>query len=294
MTLVADVARAYFELLALDNELNIVRRTLETRQDGVNKAKLRFEGGLTSEVPYQQSLVELASTASLVPDLESRVAMKESELAFLTGSYPRAIERGRALLELSYDREIPLGVPSQLLQRRPDVRSAYQDLLAAQAAVGVAQAERFPTFTIDLSGGLESNSFLDVLKSPFYYAAASLASPIFSFGKKKSQFKAAVARYNQSRYEYEKTVMQAFREVYDASANFTSARKNTGLKFDLQEATRKYVSLTTSQYIIGAINYLDFLDAQRAYFDAQVELSNAIMNEHLALVDMYKALGGGW
>ena len=294
MTLVADVARAYFELLALDNELNIVRRTLNTRQAAVNKAKLRFDGGLTSEVPYQQSLVELASTASLVPDLEARVAMKESELAFLTGSYPRAIERGRALLELSYGREIPLGVPSQLLERRPDIRAAYQDLLAAQAAVGVAQAERFPTFTIDLSGGLESNSFLDVLKSPFYYAAASLASPVFAFGKKKSQFKAAVSRYNQSRYEYEKTVMQAFREVYNASVNFTSARKNSSLKFDLQEATRKYVSLTTSQYIRGAISYLDFLDAQRAYFDAQVELSNAIMNEHLALVDMYKALGGGW
>ena len=294
MTLVADVARAYFELLALDNELNIVRRTLNTRQAAVNKAKLRFDGGLTSEVPYQQSLVELASTASLVPDLEARVAMKESELAFLTGSYPRAIERGRALLELSYGREIPLGVPSQLLERRPDIRAAYQDLLAAQAAVGVAQAERFPTFTIDLSGGLESNSFLDVLKSPFYYAAASLASPVFAFGKKKSQLKAAVSRYNQSRYEYEKTVMQAFREVYNASVNFTSARKNSSLKFDLQEATRKYVSLTTSQYIRGAISYLDFLDAQRAYFDAQVELSNAIMNEHLALVDMYKALGGGW
>ena len=294
MTLVADVARAYFELLALDNELNIVRRTLNTRQAAVNKAKLRFDGGLTSEVPYQQSLVELASTASLVPDLEARVAMKESELAFLTGSYPRAIERGKALLELSYGREIPLGVPSQLIERRPDIRAAYQDLLAAQAAVGVAQAERFPTFTIDLSGGLESNSFLDVLKSPFYYAAASLASPVFAFGKKKSQLKAAVSRYNQSRYEYEKTVMQAFREVYNASVNFTSARKNSSLKFDLQEATRKYVSLTTSQYIRGAISYLDFLDAQRAYFDAQVELSNAIMNEHLALVDMYKALGGGW
>ena len=133
-----------------------------------------------------------------------------------------------------------------------------------------------------------------MLKSPFYYAAASFASPIFQFGRKKSQFKAAVAQYNQSKYEYEKTVMQAFKEVYDASINFSSARKNTSLKFDLQEATRKYVSLTLSQYINGTINYLDLLDAQRAYFDAQVELSNAIMNEHLALVDLYKALGGGW
>ena len=141
---------------------------------------------------------------------------------------------------------------------------------------------------------MESNAFSNLFRSPFYFAGAELASPIFQFGKKKSQFKAAIARYDQTRYEYEKTVMQAFREVYDASVNFNSARKNTGLKFDLQEATRKYVSLTMSQYINGTINYLDLLDAQRAYFDAQVELSNAIMNEHLALVDLYKALGGGW
>ncbi len=294
MTLVADVARVYYELLALDNELNIVRRTLGTRQNGVNTAKLRFEGGLTSEVPYQQSLVELATTASIVPDLERQVAEKESELAFLTGSYPKRIDRGRALLELSYNSEVPVGVPSQLLQRRPDIRQSYQDLLAAEAAVGVAQAERFPTFTIDLTGGLESNSFLDILKSPFYFAAASFASPVFQFGRKKAQFQAAVAQYNQARYEYEKTVMQAFREVYDASVNFATARKNTELKFDLQEASRKYVSLTQSLYINGTINYLDLLDAQRAYFGAQVELSNAIMSEHLALVDLYKALGGGW
>lgn len=294
MTVVSSVARAYFELLSLDNELEIVRRTLDTRREGVNKARLRFEGGLTSEVPYQQSLVELATTASLVPDLETKVALKESELAFLTGSYPKPVARQKALLELSYSDDLPVGVPSQLLERRPDIREAYQKLLAAEAAVGVAQAERFPTFTIDLSGGLESNSLLDILKSPFFYAAASFAGPVFQFGKKKAQFQASIAQYNQARYDYEKTVMQAFREVYDAAVNFTSARKNTSLKFDLQEASRKYVSLTGTQYINGAINYLDLLDAQRKYFDAQVELSNAIMNEHLALVDLYKALGGGW
>ncbi len=294
MTLVANVARAYFELLSLDNELDIVRRTLDTRKEGVNKAKLRFEGGLTSEVPYQQSLVELATTASLVPDLEKQVAAKESELAFLTGSYPKPIERKRAVLELSYRDNLPVGVPSQLLERRPDIRAAYQKLLAAQAAVGVAQADRFPTLMIDLSGGLEGDKFLDILKSPFYLAALNLASPVFQFGKKKAQFKAAVSVYNQVRFEYEKTVMNAFREVYDASVNFSSARKNTSLKFDLQEASRKYVSLTGTQYINGAINYLDLLDAQRKYFDAQVKLSDAIMNEYLTLVELYKALGGGW
>lgn len=294
MTLVSEVAMAYFELLALDNELEIVKRTLVTRQEGVSKARLRFEGGLTSEIPYQQSLVEFASTASLVPDLESKIAVKESRLAFLTGSYPKNINRAKASLELSYRNDLPVGVPSQLLERRPDLMAARQRLMAAYAAVGVAQAERFPTFTIGLSGGLESNSFLDILKSPFYLATATLASPVFEFGKRKSKFKAAVSEYEQARLEYEKSVMQAFKEVYDATVNLTSARENTGLKFDLQEASRKYFVLAQTQYINGAINYLDVIDAQRKYFNAQVELSNAIMGEYMALVDLYKALGGGW
>ena len=294
MTLVSEVAMTYFELISLDNELEIVRRTLETRQEGVKQAKLRADGGLTSEIPHQQALVELATTASLVPDLERKVAVKESELAFLTGTYPHEIKRPRQVLELSYRDILPTGIPSQLLERRPDLMESWQRLRAAEAAVGVAQAERFPTFVIDLSGGLESNSFLDILKSPFYYAAAGIASPIFEFGKRKAAFKAAISEYNQARLEYEKNVMQAVKEVYDAVVTFNSARENTNLKFDLQEASRKYVSLASSQYINGILNYLDVLDAQRSYFDAQVELSNAIANEYIALTELYKALGGGW
>ena len=294
MTLIANVARAYFELMSLDNELGIVKRTLNTRQEGVNQAKLRADGGLTSEIPHQQALVELATTASLVPDLERQIAIKESELAFLTGSYPTSLPRSPQVLELSYRDDLPTGVPSQLLERRPDLRESLQRLKAAEAAVGVAQAERFPTFVIDLTGGLESNSFLDVLKSPFYFAEAAFASPILEFGKRRAAFRAAISEYNQAKLEYEKDVMQAFKEVYDAVVTFRSARKNTNLKFDLQEASRKYVSLASSQYINGVINYLDVLDAQRSYFDAQVELSNAITNEYLALIELYKALGGGW
>ena len=294
MTLVSEVARTYFELLSLDNELEIVRRTLETRQEGVTQAKLRADGGLTSEIPHQQALVEYATTASLIPDLERQVAIKESELAFLTGSYPQVIQRPHMALELSYRNELPTGIPSQLLERRPDLMESYQRLKAAEAAVGVAQAERFPTFVIDLTGGLESDSFLNILKSPFYYAAATFAGPVFEFGKRKSAFKAAISEYNQARLQYEKDVMQAFKEVYDALVTFNSAKENTDLKMDLREASRKYVSLASSQYINGVTNYLDVLDAQRSYFDAQVELSNAVSQEFLALIDLYKALGGGW
>lgn len=294
MTLIADVATAYFELVALDNELDIVRSTLKTRREGVKQAKLRLDGGLTDEIPYQQALVELATTEALVPDIERQVALKESEIAFLTGSYPHKVERAKASDMQSYRENVPIGVPSDLLWRRPDLRQAEQNLMAAEAEVGVAQAERFPTLTIGLQGGLESDSFLDVLKSPFYYAVASVAAPVFHFGKRKAAFKAAIAEYEQAKIEYEKSVMQAFREVHDAVVTFRSAQRNTDAKYDLVQAALKYVDLTNIQYINGAIRYLDLLDANRVYLDAQVEYSNAVMDEYIALVGLYKSLGGGW
>ena len=294
ISLIAEVARAYFELQALDNELQIVRKTLESRDEGVSKAKLRLDGGLTSDIPYQQALVERATTAALVPDLERQIAIKESELAFITGSYPKVMERSHVPLELSYRSEIPIGVPSQLLERRPDLRQAEQDLRAAEAAVGVAQAERFPTFTISLAGGTETNILKNIISAPYYMFNTAVAAPLFQFGRRKANFKAAIAVYNQKKLEYEKSVMQAFKEVYDATVSYNSAIRNTALKFDLQEASKQYVSLTSLQYINGVIGYIDVLDAQRNYFSSQVELSNAIMNEYQVLVDLYKALGGGW
>ena len=294
MTLIADVATAYFELVALDNELDIVRSTLTTRREGVKQAKLRLDGGLTDEIPYQQALVELATTEALVPDIERQVALKESEIAFLAGSHPHKVERAKASDMQSYRENVPIGVPSDLLWRRPDLRQAEQNLMAAEAEVGVAQAERFPTLTIGLQGGLESDSFLDVLKSPFYYAVASVAAPVFHFGKRKAAFKAAIAEYEQAKIEYEKSVMQAFREVHDAVVTFQSAQRNTDAKYDLVQAALKYVDLTNIQYINGAIRYLDLLDANRVYLDAQVEYSNAVMDEYIALVGLYKSLGGGW
>ena len=294
ISLIAEVANAYFDLQALDNELLIVRRTLETRDEGVQKARIRLDGGLTSDIPYQQALVERATTAALVPELEREVAIKESELAFLTGSYPRHIERSRIPLELSYRKEIPVGVPSQLLTRRPDLRQAEQELRAAEAAVGVAQAERFPSFTITFDGGTETNTLANIIKAPYYYLLGNFVAPVFEFGKRRANFKAAIAEYNQARLNYEKDVLQAFKEVYDAVVSYNSAVENTSLKFDLQEASKQYVALANLQYINGAISYMDVLDAQRAYFSSQVELSNAIMQEYKVLVDLYKALGGGW
>ena len=256
MTLVAEVATAYYELVALDQELSIVRRTLQTRKEGVRQARLRFEGGLTSETALQQAKVELASTATLIPGLESRIALKEHQIALLAGAYPT--------------------------------------LRAAEAAMGMASADRFPRITFSLTGGWENDDLKGLFSSPFSYVNGSLVSPLFSFGKKKAKYKAALAACDEARLNYEQKVLEAFREVNDAVVTYRNVRTAAALKRDLQQAAQKYVELAQLQYFNGVINYLDVLDAQRKYFDAQIGLSNAVRDEHLAMVDLYKALGGGW
>ncbi len=294
MTLIAEVATAYFELIALDNQLRIVQQTLETRQEGVKQAKLRFEGGITSETSYQQAQVELATAAAQIPELERKIAIKESQISLLAGGYPSSIERRMSNVATIPDAELPIGIPSELLRRRPDLRRAEAKLRAAEAAVGVAQAERFPRLVINLAAGFENDEFKTFIQSPLHYAAGNIVAPIFSFGKRKGKFDAAVSAYNQEKLAYEKAVLVAFKEVYDAVVTYRSARENTILMRDLKDATQKYVDLARLQYLNGVIRYIDVLDAQRKNFTAHIDLSDAISAESLAFVALYKALGGGW
>ncbi len=294
MTLIAEVATAYFKLIALDNQLQIVQQTLETRQEGVKQAKLRFEGGMTSETSYQQAQVELATAAATIPELKRRIALQESYISLLAGEYPNHVQRKVSKVSMISDAELPIGLPSQLLQRRPDVRQAEAKLQQAAAAVGIAHTNRFPKLIINLGAGFENNEFKTFFQSPWLYAAGNIVAPIFAFGKRKAQFNAAVAAYNQEKLAYEKTVMVAFKEVYDAVVTYRSARENTILMRDLRDATQKYVDLAQLQYMNGVIRYIDVLDAHRRNFTAQIGLSNAISDESLAFVSLYKALGGGW
>lgn len=294
MSIVASVASAYYELVGLDRKMTIVTNTMETRRESVNQAKLRAEGGLTSEIPYQQALVEFASSKAMIPDLEKQIALKESELCFITGSYPGEIARSVSASDIYSDSDVPTGVLSDILKRRPDLMASRHSLKAAEARVGVSIAERFPTFVINLGAGLENDELKNFLKSPFWFTGATLASPIFEFGKRKAAMKAAISSYEQSRLKYEKDVLQAFREVYDATVSFQSARSNSYAKSVMEEAAGKYITLANSQYINGVINYIDVLDAQRKYLSSQIEFNEAKTRENLALVGLYKALGGGW
>ena len=275
---------------ALDHELGVVRRTVETREESVRQAKLRFEGGLTSETAYQQAKVELASASALIPDLELRIAQKENQISVLAGDYPSRVARSQMDMNVRMPDSLPVGLPSTLLQRRPDVRQAEQNLKAAMASAGMAYADRFPRLTISLTGGLENDALKGLINSPFSYAAGNLTAPLFAFGSKRAKYRAALAAYDQARLAYEQKVLEVFRAV----TAYRNMRRTAELKFNLKEAARQYVVLAKLQYINGVIRYIDVLDAQRKFFDAQVEESKAVRNEHLALVGLYKALGGGW
>lgn len=294
MTLVAEVATAYFELMSLDNELRIISRTLETREEDRNKAKLRFEGGLISEIPYQQAQVEYAATAALIPDLRREIETKENHISLLTGRMPTTIKRADIRGYKNNAADLSIGVPSSLLKRRPDMRAEEQQLKAAMANAGYAWADRFPRFTINLRGGLENSGFLGFFTAPFTYMIGELASPLFSFGKRKARYDAAVKAYDAQRFQYEKKVLQIFQEVNDAVISYAAANEKVHSMQNLHDAASKYVDLALFQHINGHISYMDVLDAQRSFLNAEIDLSNAIRDEYIAMITLYKSLGGGW
>lgn len=295
MTLVAEVATAYFRLMALNNELAIVRQTLGTRRQDVRLAKLRFEGGLTAETVYQQAQVEYASTAALIPELERQIKVMENSISLLMAGYPgEKIPRSGLSLNTTMPEQLPVGIPSVLLQRRPDVRASEQQLRAAMAGVGMAYADRFPRLTFTLTGGVENGVLPHIFESPFTYVLGSVAAPVLGFGRKQAKYRAALAAYDEARLKYEKKVLEVFKEADDAVVTYYNVRQSAERKENLRDAARKYVELANIQYRGGNINYIDVLDAQRRYFDAQIGLNNAVRDEHLALVRLYKALGGGW
>ena len=177
---------------------------------------------------------------------------------------------------------------------KPDVQVSEQQLRAALAGVGVAYADRFPRLTFTLTGGVENGVVSHIFESPFTYVLGSVAAPVFGFGRKQAKYRAALAAYDQARLKYEKKVLEVFKETDDAVVTYRSVRQSAERKENLRDAARKYVELANIQYQGGNINYIDVLDAQRRYFDAQIGLNNAVRDEHLALVQLYKTLGGGW
>lgn len=293
LTIIAQVAQTYFELKALDHELTIVKQTLDARREGVRFAKLRYEGGLTSEIPYRQSLVELARTETLVPALKKEIKLKENDLSLLLGEFPSEIPRGKDSPLLTIPNDLPIDLPSSLLQRRPDVRFAEQQLREANAKVGVALTGMFPSIKLTGNAGFENTELTDFLKSPAWLISGAITGPIFNMARNRAAHKAAQAVYEQEVYSYEKKILDVFREVNNAIITFVKTKEMYKSAETLYESVLSYHKLARLQYVNGVINYIDVLDAQRQLFDAEISLNDALLNKLTATVILYKVLGGG-
>jgi multidrug efflux system outer membrane protein len=294
LIIITEVATAYYELLALDNEFSILQHTLDARREAVRLAKLRFEGGLTSETSYRQAEIELTRTETLVPELEQDIKLKENDLSFLLGRYAGEIPRGIAFREQHLPETLPAGLPSSLLERRPDMRQAEQKLREANARVGVAQTDLFPRIRLTGNLGVESEELGNLLKSPARFIAGDLITPLFMMGKNKAKVKAERARYEQETYRYRKSVLEAFKEVNNAIISLRKVKEVRASRARLEVSAQSHTQLAYLQYINGVTNYMDVLDAQRGLLDAQLSLNNAILDELLSIVHLYKALGGGY
>lgn len=293
LTLVAEVAQSYFELEALDKELKIVKQTLEARKEGVRFAKLRYDGGLTSEIPYRQSLVELARTETLIPSLEQSIKLKENDLFVLMGEYPSGMLLREDSFSDQHPQDLPIEFPSIILKRRPDVIQVEQELIAANAKIGMAYTDMFPK--IQLSGriGGENDQLADFIKSPAWLIDGLITGPIFNMGKNKAKYKAAQAAYEQANFKYEKKVLDVFKEVNNAIISFSKTKDIYKSDEQLYSSAKANENLVKIQYVNGSASYIDLLDAQRQLFDAEVALNRADLNKLLSVVTLYKVLGGG-
>jgi len=295
-TLVSDVAQTYFDLIELDREADVARRTRESRRASLDLVQQRFEGGLTSDLDVQRARQELAAAAATVPDLEKRIAQTEHRLSILLGKNPGAIARGATLDAQTPPPAIPAGLPSDLLERRPDIRQAEQRLVAANAKVGQAKADFFPRITLTSTYGLESASLSDLFTGPAraWQFGPTISWPIFHGGRFTSNLRASEAREQQALIGYQQTIQQAFREVEDA---LVFQQKAAEIRFERQArvaAAERAVEIANLRYTNGLSSYLDVLDAQRQLFSAELELVSSTRDQLTAVVQIYKALGGGW
>ena len=296
LTLVADVARAYFEMRDLDRRLEIARRTTESRRESVQLAKDRFEGGITGEMDFRQGEAELHRVEAVLSELERLAAFKENELSVLLGRNPGPVARGRALEEEKVPSAVPAGLPSELLDRRPDIRVAEQLLAARTANIGEAKAMLFPRIALTGSFGFTSTE-LDTLfdgPSKSWNVIGNLLQPIFNAGKNKRRVEVNESQQRQSLYAYERTILEAFRETEDALVGFRKTGEQRTASTARVAAERKVLELAELRYKGGVSAYLEVLDAQRSLFSAELDEAQTIGSHLVSLVRLYKALGGGW
>jgi len=296
LTLVSSVASAYLDLRQLDRQLEISLQTLKSRQESLTLAENRFNGGLVSELDVAQAKAELAITEVTIPQFEQQIALKENEISFLLGQNPGAIVRGRSIQSFALNADIPPGIPSEILENRPDVTRAEQDLISANASIGSAKAELFPRIGLTAFFGYESTELKDLFKSPSenWNFGPQLRLPIFNSGELLDRVAATEARRDEALYNYQRTIQQAFREVEDTLVSHRKTREKREINVRLVAAYDRYLNLAQARYDEGQTAYIEVLDAQRNLFTSELNLAQAQAEYLRSIVGIYGALGGGW
>ena len=299
LTLVSDVASAYFALLQLDLELQIAKDTVKTQEGSVQLTSFRLNNGVATRLDVLQAQQVLDTANAQIPDLERQIGQEEDAISILLGNYPAGVPRGHTLAEQNLPPDVPPGLPSALLERRPDIRQAEQNLVAANAQIGVAKAAFFPQISLTGSGGGgfgRSSAFSGLMSSQvgIWSYGAQVTQPIFTGGALRGNLHLAESQHEQALISYKQAIQHAFGDVSDALIGYQKLHevrvRQEQTVADLTESVR----LSTMRYQGGTTTYLEVLDGQRSLFDAELVLAEARGAEYQSLVQLYRALGGGW
>ncbi|MCI0426582.1 MAG: efflux transporter outer membrane subunit [Nitrospiraceae bacterium] len=296
LQIVGGVAQAYFDLRQFDMQLEIAKRTLLAWEESVRIGHARLRQGMINKLDVDQFEAERENAAARIAELKRQMIQKENELSVLLGRNPSQIARGRSLTEQMMPPVVPAGLPSELLQRRPDVVQAEQQLVAATARIGVAQAERFPKLSLTGLLGAAGPQLMDFVSpgTEFGVLAPVLTGPLLNAQTLGFQQRAAEAQTRQAVAQYEQTILVAFREVEDALVGVSTAREQAAAQERQVNALRSALHLANLRYKGGLANYLDVLIAQRSLFEAELALAATRRLHLVSVVQLYKALGGGW
>jgi multidrug efflux system outer membrane protein len=299
LTLVSDMASDYFTLLQLDLELQITRDTVKTQEDSVKLTQLRLDHGVATKLDVLQAEQVLDTANAQIPDLQRQIGQEEDAISILLGHYPQNVRRGLPLAEQPLPPEVPPGIPSALLERRPDIREIEQDLIAANAEIGVARAAFFPQISLTGAGGGafgRSTLFTGLMswQTGIWSYGAQVSQPIFTGGALRGNLRLAESQHRQEVIVYKQTIQLAFRDVSDALIGYQKLHEVRVAQETTVKDLQNTVDTSLVRYRGGITTYLEVLDGQRSLFTAELALAQARGNEYQSLVQLYKALGGGW
>jgi len=295
-SLVTGVASSYFELLELDQELEVAKRSLESRRGSFRLVEARMKGGISNQLEVDQAMSLVASAAATIADVERRREQAENFLSTLLGRNPGSVERTTTLNDQKLTPEVPAGLPSALLERRPDIRQAEQLLVAANARVGVAKSLFFPSISLTGSGGYQDFDLrnLTTPEGLVYSYGGTISLPIFNAGKLWANYKASKAQREAAILSYQKSIQEAFRDVADSLVGYQKAKEYRVQRELFVTTLRNQLRLANMRYRGGVSSYLEVLDTERQALDAELSYAQAYLSELNSVIYVYKALGGGW